>query len=314
MLRGSLHPARQHQRIRYLKANTGSPSERHMPFESNKDVLEWYERQPRTLTPEFVSSIPWHEVKDHPVDQRLIPVLLYMRDVETLTDMYHREMLRTPTGRDPYISKFMERWGLEEMDHAHLLNRFLSEAGVDTDDKWQAKVRGEVPAAYNASAYLATTLANLIGSKFTASHMTFGAIHEMSTTQGYRQVIKLARHPVLTQLLSAIIREESAHTQFYWSIARLELKKNEFARRIARFVVEHFWKPVGQGSLPKKRTEYLISTLFGNDDGLALLDTTLTQRLRRLPGFDDVTKINETLERICRNAFAPALAGRALAD
>ena len=82
-----------------------------MTFETNKDVLEWYERQPRTLTPEFIASIPWHEVRDHALNARFVPVLLYMRDVETLTDMYHREMLRTPTGKDPYISKFMERSG-----------------------------------------------------------------------------------------------------------------------------------------------------------------------------------------------------------
>ena len=35
-----------------------------MNFETNKDVLEWYERQERTLTPEFISAIPWDKVKD----------------------------------------------------------------------------------------------------------------------------------------------------------------------------------------------------------------------------------------------------------
>jgi hypothetical protein len=29
-----------------------------MNFETNSDVLDWYERQPRTLTPEFVNAIP----------------------------------------------------------------------------------------------------------------------------------------------------------------------------------------------------------------------------------------------------------------
>ena len=94
-----------------------------MNFETNKDVLDWYERQQRVLTPEFIREIPWDKVKDAPVDKKLIPVLLYMRDVETLTDMYHRELLRTPTGKDPHISKFMERWGLEEITHGEVLNQ-----------------------------------------------------------------------------------------------------------------------------------------------------------------------------------------------
>jgi hypothetical protein len=43
-----------------------------------------------------------------------------------------------------------------------------------------------------------TILTNLVGRKFTATHMTFGAIHEMSTAQGYRRLINLAGHPVLS--------------------------------------------------------------------------------------------------------------------
>lgn len=277
-----------------------------MTFETNRDVLEWYERQPRTLTPEFISSLPWDEVKKHPFDERFVPVLFYMRDVETLTDMYHRELLRTPTGRDPHISKFMERWGIEEITHGEVLNRFLNELGHETDERWQTQVHRAVTRAYRANTYLVTTLTNLIGRKFTATHMTFGAIHEMSTTQGYRRLVQLADHPVLTMLLEAIIREESAHTHFYWCVAKLELARNEFARRVARFVIDHFWTPVGQGSLAKQRTEYLVATLFGGDDGIAAADKTVTQRIAKLPGFAELTTINETVKRISEaNGLSP---------
>ena len=266
-----------------------------MNFETNKDVLEWYERQPRALTPEFIGSIPWDKVKDHPFDERFIPVLLYMRDVETLTDMYHRELLRTPTGKDPHISKFMERWGVEEITHGEVLNRFLNEIGVETADDWQDEVRRNVTIAYRANAYLLSMLTNLIGKKFTAAHMTFGAIHEMEAAQGYRRLLTLADHPVLTPILNAIIREESAHNQFYWSVARLELKKNDLARKLARFVVDNFWAPVGQGSLAKSRTQYIIRVLFNDREALAGLDKTVTQRVQRLPGFADIRKMTETI-------------------
>jgi hypothetical protein len=147
-----------------------------------------------------------------------------------------------------------------------------------------------------------TTLTNFIGRKFTATHMTFGAIHEMSTAQGYRRLRALAGHPVLTQILNAIIREEAAHTQFYWNIARLELRKNEVAQKLARFVIEHFYAPVGQGSLAKKRTEYAIGTLFGDKDSITVLDKTVTMRVRQLPGFSDITKITETISRMAEAA------------
>lgn len=269
-----------------------------MNFETNKDVLNWFERQERSLTPEFLGAIPWHEVKDHPFDESLIPVLFYMRDVETLTDMYHRELLRTPTGKDPHISKFMERWGVEEITHGEVLNRFLNEIGVETDEKWQTQVRKAVTTTYNAKAYFLSLITNLVGKRFTATHMTFGAIHEMEAALGYRRLIELGNHPVLTKIVNGIIREESIHGQFYRSVARLELQRNEFAQKMARWVIEHFWAPVGQGSIAKRRTEYTIKTLFGGDDATESLDKAVSQRVRQLPGFADLNKINETIQHM----------------
>src|SRR5580765_2007351 len=104
-----------------------------MNFETNKEVLDWYEGQERALTPEFIAAVPWDKVKDTPFDEKFVPVLYYMRDVETLTDMYHRELKRTPTGKDPHISKFMERWGVEEITHGEMMNRFLNELGYESD-------------------------------------------------------------------------------------------------------------------------------------------------------------------------------------
>lgn len=276
-----------------------------MRFESAKEVLDWYEKQPRSLTPEFLSSIPWDKVRDHPFDEKFVPVLFYMRDVETLTDMYHRELLRTPTGKDPYISKFMERWGVEEITHGEVMNRFLNELGYETNENWQTEVRNAVSKAYHANTYMLTTLTNLIGKKFTATHMTFGAIHEMEAAQGYRRLKELTDHPVLNPILDAIIREESAHNQFYWSVARLELTRCKTARRIARMVTDHFWAPVGQGSLPKRRTQYLVATLFAGGEGLETIDAKVTKRVRQLPGFEDITKISDTIAEMAATSEVP---------
>ncbi len=275
-----------------------------MPFETKKEVLDWYERQERTLTPEFIEAIPWSEVRSHPLDASLVPVLFYMRDVESLTDMYYEELRRTPTGKDPCISKFMERWGIEEMTHGELLNRFLSELGYETDEKWQENVRRAVTRTYQMNQRMVETLTKLIGRRFTATHMTFGAVHEMSTTQGYRRLIGLAKHPVLTQLLEGIIREESAHTNFYLNVARIELRENDMARRIARFVIDHFWTPVGQGSIAKSRTAYTIHKLFGDEEGLEWMDKTVSRRIERLPGFSGLETINRTIARSAASAVA----------
>ena len=275
-----------------------------MSFETKKEVLDWYERQPRTLTDEFIGNIAWKDVKKYELDEKLIPVLLYMRDVEVLTDVYYKELRRTPTGKDPIISKFMERWGIEEVAHGEVINRFLNEAGVETGDNWKEEVQNSVSLFYRANAYLITTLTNLIGEKFTATHMTFGAIHEMSTGQGYRRLMKMANHPILNDILTAIMREESAHTKFYASVARIELGRSEFAQKVARFIVNKFWAPVGQGAKPKKQTDYTIGTLFNGKEGFEWIDRNVTQKIQTLPGFAGLTKITDTVAKIQTGQFA----------
>ena len=273
-----------------------------MTLQTKQQVLDWYEKQPRTLTDDFVNSIDWSSVRHNSLDRGLVPVIAYMRDVETLTDMYYKELRRTPTGKDPVISKFMERWSTEEALHGELLNRFLAEAGFSSDEKWQDQIRNSVSRVYRFNSRMITILTNLVGTKFTATHMTFGAIHEMSTTQGYRRLMKLANHPVLTQILNGIIREESAHTKFYSSVARIELSESRLAQKIARKVIDHFWQPVGQGSLPKERTHYVISTLFSGFAGRECAKRTVSERIRQLPGFDDLSRIMETVDLICASS------------
>ncbi len=275
-------------------------------FDSKEEVLRWFESQPRALSDEFIETIPWNEIREHPLDERFIPVLRYMRDVETLTDMYWKELRRTPTGRDPVISKFMERWGVEEVTHGEVLNRFMNELGYKTEANWMKKVRCDVSKMYHLNTYILTSLTNLIGSQFTGTHMTFGAVHEMTTAQAYRRLIQIADHPVLTRILKGIIREESVHTHFYWSVARLELRGNQFAQRLARFVIENFYYPVGQGSLKKVRTRYAVATLFDEDAVDTMIEANVTRRVQQLPGFDGVSKVTETIGEISRDDRARA--------
>jgi len=146
---------------------------------------------------------------------------------------------------------------------------------------------------------MVSMVTHLIGKKFTATHMTIGAVHEMEAAQGYRRLMAAADHPVLTHILQAIIREESAHNKFYWIIARLELGKNETARKIARLVLEKFWQPVGQGSLDKSRTNYILRTLFAGD-GVEVLEKTVTQRVQQLPGFVGYSKVTDHIGGVVR--------------
>ncbi len=264
-------------------------------FETAKDVLDWYERQPRALSREYVSNIKWKEIKDHPLNEAFIPVLTYMRDIEYFTDMYYKELLRTPTGRDPIIKKFMDRWSVEELHHANLLNRFLEEAGYPSGSDWRGEAMKNIPKSYIINTYLADYASLAFGKYFHAAHMVWGTINEVTAVQAYRKLGDLSGHPVLKQLVMGIVQEESIHGSFYWNIARLKLSEAKFSRNLARFIIEKFWTPVGQGAKPEHETNYMIATLFKGANGLKDFHRSVTGRIELLPGFNGVNGLTERI-------------------
>lgn len=258
-----------------------------MLFEAEKDVLSWYESQERTLTKDFLDKIPWHEVKNHPIPEELLPVIFYMRDVEAFTPVYFEQMMKTPTGREPAIRAFMERWSAEEPLHGDLLNRFLEEAGHSSKPTWKQDIMQEIPSDYLRQVRTHNKIINLIGKAFTPVHMTWGAIGEMSTLAGYQRLWRLAQHPVLEHILRAIGSEESKHYFFYWSVARIHLARSPVRRKLARFIVDKFWSPVGEGTKLRSVTDDVIRRLFSGQEGIEYFDQHVTAMLAKLPGFEN---------------------------
>lgn len=273
-------------------------------FETDKEVLDWYERQPRALSKEYVNNIKWKEIKNYQLNPAFVPVLIYMRDIEYFTDMYYQELRRTPTGKDPIIKKFMDRWSIEELHHGNLLNRFLEEAGVPTGKNWQVEATRKIPRLYKIGSYLVDQASRPFGKYFHGAHMVWGAVNEITAMNAYRRLSDLAGHPVLKQLLIGIVQEESIHGSFYWNVARVKLNETQFSKILAKFIIGKFWSPVGQGAKPKGETDYVMATLFPGQEGLELFDQKIGTRIERLPGFGGFKGLTERIAPVVRGAAA----------
>ena len=265
-----------------------------MIFKTEQEALEWFEKDQRILTDQFIQTIPWHEVKNHPVAENLIPVLRYMRDIEACTEVYYQELCKSPTAKNKAIRRFMDRWSKEEPTHAELLHRFLSEAGIQ-EESWKQTVFGSISKQYRVKAFLQMCLAHVVGKRFGAVHMVWGAINEYCTLIGYKRLWEKAKHPVLEYILRAIVREEARHAFFYWSVARIYLDRHRLMRPVTRFIINHFWSPVGQGIKPKEAANYLVKQLFDGKDGLDFIHIHVNQRIAQLPGLDDLIRITERI-------------------
>ena len=115
----------------------------------------------------------------------------------------------------------------------------------------------------------------------TAVHMTWGAINEWTTQAAYGRLAAVSRHPVLSELLGRIMRQEGRHIDFYASQAAERLGASGRAQRVTRWALA----PVGSTVMPPAEVRHLQDHLFGGDDGQRAM-ARIDRCIERLPGLE----------------------------
>jgi hypothetical protein len=265
--------------------------------------LEGYVRRSRSLD---LTGLNWDAVPQHPISSETMRTLRYMQDIESHTIVYLRTLLSTRAIDDPEVATFLACWLYEETFHGRALASFLTAAGADIVQRKRSQVNIAARVEARVTALLARAWPD-----FVAVHMTWGAINELTTLTGYQRLAAVAAHPVLTDLLGRIVRDESRHFLFYFRQAERRLGSARTAR-VCRFLVDRFWAPVGSGVQPETETRFLAAFLFSGTDGRKAA-RRVDDQIRRLPGFADVRLLEAWIDRETRvpSAFAGAPVARA---
>lgn len=253
-----------------------------------------------------LSHLDWDAIGDHPVSGAEARCLVYMMDIESHTVIYLRDLLATRAAFEPDVTAFLSCWVYEELWHGEAFSRFLGEAGFDLGpDRERVAANTRYPSKVGRNAWIRQRLgrkgylshiATMIGSafvdEFVAVHMTWGAVNELSTITGYHALIDRTDHPVLRQMLAAVIKDERRHFAFYRAQARLRLARSARARTVTRWAMERLWAPVGTGVRPQQETDFVTVTLFGDDCGASRIED-IDDTIRELPGFEDATLLRD---------------------
>jgi len=244
-----------------------------------------------------LSSVDWALIHRTPLPAAHARCLTYMMDIETHTAIFLRDLLATRAGFDPDVTAFLSCWAYEEVWHGEAFSRFLGEAGytlapdhevVRADDAYPSRGdrHSRIRRAVGRKGYL-SHVGTLLGSAafrdFVAIHMTWGAANELTTLSAYHRLIAKTEHPQLVQMLQAIIKDERRHFAFYRAQARLRLAHSGAARRMTRWAMEHLWAPVGTGVRPQTETDFVVTYLFGDDEGTGALHE-MQATMAELPG------------------------------
>lgn len=232
-----------------------------------------------------------HAFAERPLSSDVLRCLRYMHDVELHTVCYLRDLLVTRAHRDPEITTFLTMWAFEEYWHGEAIARVLrahgEEAGIPRVHELRRGRR--MREALAPMRYLLGSA--VIGPSMTATHMAWGAVNEWTTQAGYARLAARADHPVLTELLGRIMRQEGRHIDFYASQAEARLAEDRRARRLTRWALRRFWAPVGSDVMPEPEVRHLIGFLFGDERGRSIAER-IDRRIDRLPGLAGLSLVS----------------------
>ncbi len=252
-----------------------------------------------------LAGIDFSRFEARPLGPGDLRCLTYMHDVELHTVCYLRDLLVTPAHRDPDVTSFLACWVFEELWHGEAIGQVLEAHAITAGSERVALMRAR--RRWRDMKDLMTHLlpAGLAGQSFVALHMAWGAINEWSTQAAYAQLARRAGHPVLSELLRRIMRQEGRHVDFYASEAARRLSGDRRARVLTRLALRRLWRPVGAGVMPDTELAFLVRHLFGDEQGEAAA-RRIDRQVDRLPGLSGLRLVSQAVGQYLQAARAPA--------
>ena len=222
-----------------------------------------------------LAGIDFESAAKFPLHPDEIRCLTYMMDIESHTIVYLRGLLNTCAIEDPEITAFLSCWAYEEFFHSRALRQFLKACAEPVPAPLATRVGLEE---------IATGLLCRFTPHLSAAYLTWGAIQELSTLEGYGLLANRTSNPVLAEILRRIIKDERRHFAFYFNKARLHLEPAR-ARKLTSFLLRLFWTPVGEGVKPRNETDWMLRCLFSDADGAKAAER-IDATIRQLPGME----------------------------
>ena len=251
-------------------------------------------------------DVNYDAFRSRPLTPAALRTLRYMSDVESHTICYLRDLLVTPSHKDPEVTAFLTHWAYEEFWHGEALDEVLRVHGMVADYAHIREVRLSQGIKDRLAPISQAITANVIGDDFVAVHMSWGTINEWSAHSAYARMIQREDHPELTKLLRRIQHQETRHLAFYASQAKDRLARSAGARRLTRLAMKAFWGPVGSTIQPKRETAFVLNYLMGGVEGAKHI-ARIDRKMDEMPGLAGLSLVRRA---VARYGVGPGVAER----
>ncbi len=245
-----------------------------------------------------LDDLDWDECRRIGITQTESRILRYMEDTETHTILYMRDLLAGHSAKSQTICDFLSVWAYEELWHGRAIKKVLEVGGWPEPPGRYTEVT-ETASIREAVEMVGSSFAAWCTPRFIATHMTWGAINELTAAAAYGALIARTENPVLAELLKRIVKQERKHFAFYYSQAQKRLEGDKKAQALCKFTLARFWTVVGSGVGGWDNLSFIAATLFSDEKGVNRLreaESTI-QNLPGLEWFDMLTKQVDKLGR-----------------
>jgi hypothetical protein len=240
--------------------------------------LERYLRHSRKVD---VGDIDFSKAAKYPLSDDEIHALTYMMDIESHTVVYLRAILNTCAIEDSDTTSFLNCWACEEFFHGRTIGQFLAACGIEFGSDRIAELKRQT----EFTEWLKEMGASLIcqmSRHFHAAYLTYGAISELSTLEGYGVLASRTQNPILAEVLRRLAKNELRHFSFYYNKAKIKLAPRG-AQRLTTFIIKHFWLPVGGGVKPDAEVNWILRHILNGPEG-EVVARRIDEMIARLPG------------------------------
>jgi rubrerythrin len=241
--------------------------------------------------------------RTNPLPEDTLRVLRYMADVEYHTVCYTRDLLTTPSHKEPEIATFMTMWNREEFWHGEALAAVLDVHGIVVDYDQLKANRLKLGWRDFFDPIKQGLLGKIVGKDFVAVHMSWGAANEYSAVTAYKRMADTETDPVLSELLRRIAKQETKHVAFYVSQARERLTNSVRAQKLTRRLLTSFWSPVGSSISEDTETAFVFGKIMSGPEGHKAAQQ-LDKNISGLPGMKGLTIFEQAMKKMNVNSVS----------
>ena len=230
-----------------------------------------------------VTDLDFAAAARYPISDDEVRCLTYMMDIESHTIVYLKGILNTCAVRDPQTTAFLSCWAYEEFFHGRTIGKFLEACGMSVAPDRVVEVQKKT-SWREWFEQLGAAIICQISDHFHGVYLTWGAISELTTLEGYGILAGRTANPVLASLLRLLAKDERRHFSFYYNKAKEQLTHRN-AQRLTAFILRKFWLPVGEGVKPDSEVDWMNRFILGDSLGAQVAER-IDATIAKLPGMD----------------------------